>query len=376
MTLYGWDTSDFDVSRGLTPARVRAAAGLGIQFLTAKGTEQSPGGIVTHKSGGWVLSTGRDAGIPFLGLYVVVRSGVPAGTQAQTLIDHANLAVPWWSTSPQFFWQVDLERWPYDDVAPSVGVAVATELESRTGKKAILYASRGQYGSSQLGPHPRWNADYPHNVDEDFVAAYRRAGGDAGVGWHAYGTPSAVPRIWQYTSTARIGAQHTCDANAFRGDHTDFAVMIGATSAGGTDVKTVHIVAGDVGTTVPVDNNFHDIRWQDGNIAYQLTGTGVVSHQTKLDLRQLRTGDLVRIRASYRLPGNATPYLQTLNQQTVSVDPASTGGIFVVNSANENHQLATGTQISFAVAITPAGGTTGRTATFGEYTRKSILLFA
>ncbi|MFC7547574.1 hypothetical protein [Plantactinospora sp. GCM10030261] len=376
MTIFGWDTSDYDVGRGLTPDRVRAAAGLGIQFLTAKGTEHSPGGVVRHTSGGWVLGTGRDAGIPFLGLYVVVRTGVSPAVQAQTLIEHATRVAPWWSTSPQFFWQVDLERWPYDDVAATVGVQVCAELEARTTKRVVLYASRGQYGDSQLGPYPRWNARYPYNRDEDFRAAYTRAGGDTGSGWQVYGAPPKLPLIWQYTSTARIGAQRTCDANAFRGDLTAFAVMIGATSPGGTDVKTTHIVTRNSSATVPVDGVYHDIPWSDGNVAYQVTGAGVVSHQTKLDLRGLRLGDLVRIRASYRFPGRTDPYHQTLSQQTVSVDPAGTGGIFLVSSANENHQLTAGTQISFAVAVTPAAGTGTRTVSYGEYTRKTILLYA
>ncbi|MFC5922650.1 hypothetical protein [Micromonospora vulcania] len=376
MTLYGWDTSDYDVGRGLTRARVAAASGLGIDFLTSKGTEQSPSNIFKSKSCGWILAAGRDAGIPYLGMYVVVRSGVPAATQARTAIAYADAELPWWRTWPGFFWQVDLERWPYDSVAPAVGVQVGNELEARTTKSVLMYASKGQYGSSQLGHFPRWNANYPHNRDEDFKPAYTRAGGDSGPGWQVYGTPSAMPRIWQYTSTARIGAQHTCDANAFRGTDTDFAVMIGATTAGGTDVQTVSIVTIYRGFTVTADGAFHAIRWSDGNAAYRITAGGLIGHQSKIELVGLHEGDLVRLRAIYTFPGNPTPTVQALNQQTVEVDPLTIGGGYVTISANENHQVPAGTTLTFEVAVTPVPNTGGRTLTFGNATRKSVLLFS
>lgn len=376
MTLFGWDTSDYDVGRGLTPARVTDAAGLGIDFMTCKGTEQSPSATFKSQHCGWILSTARDAQIPFLGMYVVVRSGVPAGTQAQTLIDYANSRVPWWSAFPGFFWQVDLERWPYDQVSPSVGVQVANELEARTSKTVLMYASKGQYGSSQLGDFPRWNANYPYNLDENFSTAYSRAGGDTGVGWQSYGSPLAIPRVWQYTSTARIGAQRTCDANAFRGTAGDFATMIGTSAPGEIDVKASNIVTAARGFTIPTDGNFHNIRWSDGNYAYSLPGSGFVGHQAKLDLRGLLLGDLVRIQAIYGYPGNPTPYSQLLAQQTVSVNPADVGGAFVVDSPNENHQMVAQTSITFAVAVSSGPGNPLRTLTFGGATRKSILLFA
>ncbi|MFI9639323.1 hypothetical protein ACIG87_04520 [Micromonospora sp. NPDC051925] len=376
MTLYGWDTSDYDVGRGLTSSRVTAAAGLGIAFLTSKGTEQTPSSVFRSLSCGWILAAGRDAGIPYLGVYVVVRSGVPAATQAQTVIDHADARLPWWRSWPGFFWQVDLERWPYDAVAPAVGVQVATELEARTQKIAVLYASKGQYGTSPLGHFPRWNANYPNNLDEGFSAAYARAGGDAGPGWAAYGSPSAVPRIWQYTSTARIGAQHTCDANAFRGTDTDFAVLIGATTAGGTDVQTVSIDTISPGSAVAADGAFHPIRWKDGNTAYRITATGLIGHQSKIELVGLHQGDLVRLRAVYTFPGNPTPTSQILNQQAVTVDPALTGGGFVTISANENHQVPAGTTLTFELAVTPSSGTGGRKLSYGNATRRSVLLFS
>ncbi|MEE3918751.1 hypothetical protein V2I01_10685 [Micromonospora sp. BRA006-A] len=63
---------------------------------------------------------------------------------------------------------------------PHIGVDVGRELEERTGKVAVMYASRGQYGDDDLGDFPRWNADYPYRVAEDFKAAYARAGGTPG----------------------------------------------------------------------------------------------------------------------------------------------------------------------------------------------------
>ncbi|MEV6694766.1 hypothetical protein AB0M35_25150 [Micromonospora sp. NPDC051196] len=223
MTLYGWDASDYDVGRGLTVDRVRDAREAGISFMTYKGTEQSAAGVFHSQYYGVMLTAAKDAGIPFLGMYVVVHSQVIAEEQATTAIAYADEHTPWWREYDRFFWQIDLERWPTDDVPSTVGVAVARELTARTGRTAVMYASRGQYGSNELGDYPRWNANYPYQIAEDFKAAYARAGGDSGPGWVRYGRPEMMPRIWQFTDSAIIGRQHTCDADAFRGTETDFA---------------------------------------------------------------------------------------------------------------------------------------------------------
>ncbi|MGC5028524.1 hypothetical protein [Micromonospora sp. DT229] len=303
MTLYGWDASDYDVDRGLTVDRIRDARKAGISFMTYKGTEQSAAGTFHSQYYRVMLTAAKDAGIPFLGMYVVVHSQVTAEEQATTAIDYADEHTPWWRDYDRFFWQIDLERWPTDDVPSSVGVAVARELATRTDRRVVMYASRGQYGSNELGDYPRWNANYPYQVAEDLKAAYARAGGDSGPGWGRYGRPEMMPRIWQFTDSAIIGRQHTCDADAFRGTEADFAEMIGATAPEGDDVIASFLRVPYRDQTLDTDDTFHAIRWESGTYHWTLPAEGIVAVQATVDLRGLEQNDLVRVRAEYTEPG-------------------------------------------------------------------------
>lgn len=376
MTLFGWDASDYDVDRGLTVDRIRDARAAGIDFMTYKGTEQSTGGTFHSQYYGLMLTAAKDAGIPFLGMYVVVHSGVSTEVQATTAIDYADAHTPWWRTYSRFFWQIDLERWPTDDVPPDVGVAVARELEARTGKVAVMYASRGQYGSSALGEYPRWNANYPYQIAEDFKAAYARAGGDSGPGWVRYGVPELMPRIWQFTDSAVIGRQHTCDADAFRGTVEDFAEMIGARAPEGDDEVIARFLSGPYsGQTLDTDDTFHAIRWTTGDYHWTLPSDGITSLQATVDLRGLQENDLVRVRAEYTLPGHPDLLTPLLTQEVVSINPDTAGGIFVVNTPNVDIDIPKGSQIRVQVAVRAGDGDTTRRLSYGSLTRVSMVLF-
>ncbi|MDW3850556.1 hypothetical protein NMK34_28480 [Micromonospora sp. BRA006-A] len=375
MTLFGWDASDYDVDRGLTADRIREARAAGIDFMTYKGTEQSRDGTFHSQYYGVMLTAAKDAGIPFLGMYVVVHSDVSIEDQAITAIDYADKHTPWWRTYDGFFWQIDLERWPTDDVPPHIGVDVGRELEERTGKVAVMYASRGQYGDDDLGDFPRWNADYPYRVAEDFKAAYARAGGDSGPGWTRYGKLAETPRIWQFTDSAIIGRQHTCDADAFRGTTDDFATMIGEKTSTTTKrdvIATFHSTA-HADDTLDTTDRFHAIRWATGLYHWTVPETGLVSIQATIDLRGLRRDDLVRIRAEYTRPGDAENDTPLLRQERVSIDPETTGGVFVVSTPDERVELPKGTQIRIQVAVRPGDDDHRRRLTYSTRTRISIV---
>lgn len=220
-TLYGWDASDFDWPRGsMDLAAARAA---GISFFTHKATE---GTSVRHVHYGEALRRARAAAMPFTGAYHVVRSGPTSADQVSYLLAYADEATPWWRDYPGWFWQVDLEKWPYDAVPAWKGEEFADILAARTGRAVLMYASKGQYGDSLAGTcHPLWNANYGSNASGTFQALYAARGGDTGAGWASYS--GRTPVIWQYGSQAIIGTQHTCDANAFRGTIADFARLIG-----------------------------------------------------------------------------------------------------------------------------------------------------
>lgn len=232
MTIYGWDASDFDWDRGSMD--LNAARRDGIDFFTHKATESTN---VKHKHYADAMNRARNAGIPFLGAYHVVRSSADLTAQVNYLLAYVNAATPWWKDFDGWFFQVDLEKWTYDDVDAGKGEVFADILEQRSGRKAVIYASKGQYGNALLGTsHPLWNANYGNNAAKGFKQLYTDRGGDIGAGWASYS--GVAPRIWQYGSNAIIGSQHTCDANAFRGSTSDFAAMIGGSSniVGGFDV--------------------------------------------------------------------------------------------------------------------------------------------
>lgn len=225
MTLFGWDTSHFDGP--LSRAVMDTARREGITFITAKiaeGLADTEGAQDDN-----ALRNARDSGIPFIGGYLIPRTNATPAAQVARWLQLADAGEPWWRSFPGWFWQVDLELWPYDSVPPAVGIECAQRLRQVTGRQVILYASRGQYGDGLVAwDGPLWNADYrasPFYPGDNWVAA------DKGVpaGWAPYS--GKVPAILQYTSSATIAGLTTCDANAFRGTAAEFAAMIGGSVA-------------------------------------------------------------------------------------------------------------------------------------------------
>lgn len=235
MTVFGWDASDYDWGRG--PMNLAAAHSDGISFFTHKATE---GTSVRHIHYGAALTRARDAGIPVLGAYHVVRSTGSLADQVKNFTGYLDSATPWWRSHPNFFLQVDLEHWSYDQVAASTGTAFAEQLAAATGHAVIIYASKGQYGSALGGSRPLWNANYPTSHAGGYGALYVLAGGDKGPGWASYS--SRVPVFWQYTSSATIGTQPGCDANAYRGS---LQQLLALTAPGGVVLTSVTKPLGD-----------------------------------------------------------------------------------------------------------------------------------
>lgn len=233
-TQFGWDASDYDWQRG--PMDLAAAARDGITFFTHKATE---GATTRHRYYGEAMRRARDAGIPVLGAYHVVRTSPTIASQVQHMLSYLDSQTPWWRTHPCFFIQVDLELWEYDKVPASKGVEFADAIAAATGKAAVIYASRGQYGDQLANTmHMLWNANYGPNNEGHFRDLYAARGGDTGPGWTAYS--GRTPVIWQYGSRTTIGSQDICDANAFRGPLADLMAVLN----GGDDM--------DLGTPIPL----------------------------------------------------------------------------------------------------------------------------
>jgi hypothetical protein len=202
-----------------------SARSAGIDFFTHKATE----GVSTkHTHYGEALSRARSAGVPFVGAYHVVRSGPSIAAQVDYLLAYVNTATPWWRDHPGWFFQCDLEKWPYDAVPAQRGADFCVALAQRTGKAVLLYAPRWAYGDAIGGQAPLLASNYVAGAG-GFKALYP---GDSSSRWAAYS--GRTPAILQFSSTATIGRQSGCDANAFRGSVADFAGLIGASTPGGS----------------------------------------------------------------------------------------------------------------------------------------------
>lgn len=217
MTVFGWDASHYDGQ--LTPSILVRAAGEGIVFFTHKIGE----GLLDTEGGAddTALAAARTAGIPVIGGYLVPRSNAPVAAQVDHWIALADAGEPWWRSHPGWFWQIDLERWPYDAVPASVGIQAAQLLRARTGRWTILYASRGQYGNQLTSwDGPLWNADY--------VSSGAYPGDGWAPGWAPYS--GKTPTILQYTSSATIAGLTTSDRNAFRGTLDQLLALVAGAS--------------------------------------------------------------------------------------------------------------------------------------------------
>lgn len=248
MAIFGWDASDYDHARG--PMDMVAARRDGIDFYIHKATE----GIGIRHRPGASLAAARDAGIPFLGCYMVPRTALSVSAQVDYFLSWVDQQVPWWRGFPGWFWQVDTEHWGYDNVSAQRGHDVAVMLARRTGKRVLHYAPKWAYGNTIPGDEPLWASSYVGGAGP-YRSLYP---GDSSSRWSAYS--GRTPAVLQYTSSATIGRQGKCDANAFRGTVADFAALIGAGPAGG-------------GAAVPSTGNGEDmsifLRVEDGG---DLTG--------------------------------------------------------------------------------------------------------
>lgn len=247
--MFGYDGSDFTRVMDFT----------GLSFVTHKITEAVAGAeVYTHERFGLVMRAARDQGIEFLGAYVVPRTGgYTPEEEAAIAVDAVNRQAPWLFQHPGFFWQVDLEKWPYDQVEANEGTSLANELHTLTGHPVIVYASRGQYGDSIPGGHPLWNANYPSDGGGSFKDLYP---GNEGPGWAEYS--GRVPLIWQYSDRATFADGQRGDANAFRGNASDFRrLVLGQTQTGtGTSGEEADMINGKLERGFMVDRTGEEER--------------------------------------------------------------------------------------------------------------------
>jgi hypothetical protein len=201
----------------------------GISFFTHKATE---GTMTRHARYGNALNRAAAAGMPFMGAYIVVRTPGNNGhgsiqAQVNYFLSYLDSQTPWWRSTREFFIQVDLEHWGYDDVGPQQGVEACRLLRAATGKWVVLYAPHWAYDNSIPGDDPLWASSYGNNPAVPYRQAYP---GDGSSGWAPYS--GRTPLILQYGSRLQVGSQPSCDANAFRGTVDQFRAII----TGGQDM--------------------------------------------------------------------------------------------------------------------------------------------
>jgi hypothetical protein len=229
-----------------------AAKNAGVSFFTYKATESTN---VKHAHYGEALNRAKNAGIEFMGAYIVPRSGPSVAAQVDYFLAYVNSATPWWTSTPGFFFQVDTEQWSYDKVTAQRGHDVCAELVRRTGRRVVHYAPQWAYGNGIPQDDPLWASSYGSNGVGTLQQMYP---GDGSNRWAAYS--GRVPTFLQFGSNMIIGTQHTCDGNAYRGTVEQLRTFItgSAGTAGGDDV--VIIKFGDKGAVVA--------QWQNWGLAH------------------------------------------------------------------------------------------------------------
>lgn len=216
MTTFGWDASHYDA-----PPTARD----GIDFYTHKIGE----GHNFYRDDEYrtAMNAARALGIPVLGAYYVNHPGAVAD-QVDFCLRLAEEQTPWWRDHPAWMWQIDAEKFPYMNRAPSLNEinAFGDLLCQRAGVPAssvIAYAPKWLYGDQLRGlRYKLWASNYSTNPAVHYRSAYP---GDGSSRWGAYS--GQTPVILQYGSRTTIAGQSTCDANAFRGTLAELVALIG-----------------------------------------------------------------------------------------------------------------------------------------------------
>jgi GH25 family lysozyme M1 (1,4-beta-N-acetylmuramidase) len=201
---YGWDMSHYDAPG------MGSAVSDGIQFITHK----AGGDANDAELGTWWQLAKPYRNQALLGAYWVLYPGAPVA-RAEAFLDRLDAQCAGWRTGP-FILQVDCEKWGGNaaTVPNRADIrAFCDQLRSRCPKLIpIVYAPKWVYGDSLTGlGYPLWASSYVNGTG-GFKALYP---GDGSSKWGAYS--GQTPAVLQYTSSATIGGQTTCDANAYRG---------------------------------------------------------------------------------------------------------------------------------------------------------------
>lgn len=204
MTLFGVDYSHYD-----SPGTA-GAVGEGFTFFTHKaGGDSNDAEMATW----WDAMKGYHDRV-LLGAYWVLYPG-SATSRADAFLSRLDATCDGWRNGP-FILQVDCEKWNGDSGTVPTKADIKTfcdRLKAKMPKLTpIVYAPKWVYGNTLNGlGYPLWASAYVDGVG----TASGLYPGDGSSKWGAYS--GQVPAVLQFTSSATIAGQTTCDANAYRG---------------------------------------------------------------------------------------------------------------------------------------------------------------
>jgi GH25 family lysozyme M1 (1,4-beta-N-acetylmuramidase) len=230
--LYGWDMSWYD------DPSIGTAVSQGFAFFTHK----AGGDAIDPEIPAWWSSVRKLPNSVLLGAYWVLYPGNPAG-RADAFLARLDSACPGWRDRDAFLLQADCEKWdgnPSTMPGRSDIQAFCDRLHTKTGMVPIVYAPKWAYGDTLTGlTYPLWASAYVTGAG----AASSLYPGDSWHGWDPYS--GQTPAILQFTSSATIAGQTTCDANAYRGTLTDLKTLVTGDDMPLTDTDAKKVWATD-----------------------------------------------------------------------------------------------------------------------------------
>jgi hypothetical protein len=218
VTIFGWDLSHYDLST------IGDAVDEGFSFFTHKAGGDAND---TEIAAWWSGVKGISATKALLGAYWVLYPG-SASSRADQFLARLDATCPGWRDRP-FMLQVDCEKWNNDSSTVPSKADIKTFCDRLVAKmpklRPIVYGPNWVYGDSLTGlGYPLWASAYSTASSGTASGIYAGIGGDNSSKWGAYS--GQTPAILQFTSSATIAGQTTCDANAFRGTLAQLTALV------------------------------------------------------------------------------------------------------------------------------------------------------
>jgi hypothetical protein len=320
MTIYGWDMSHYDDSG------IGNAVSQGISFITHK----AGGDADDPEIGAWWSGVkGLAPATAMLGAYWVLYPGNPSG-RADTFLARLDATCPGWRDRP-FILQADCEKWGGDaSTVPSKAEiqAFCDRLHSKMPKLTpIAYAPKWVYGSGLAGlSYPLWASSYVSGSG-GFKSLYP---GDGSSKWATYS--GITPAILQYSSSATIGGQSTCDANAFRGTLTQLQDLL-APGWKETDMELTDKIGDETYANRTVGDVFRDLAQLRGFLVGDNGDTASAGIKASAPVQ-----NLVGLKAALPAPVDVTALANALAPLINDVDEAALAAALapLLNGVNED----------------------------------------